>query len=86
MNLRRQGVAVSRRTTFNHIGDIHLAAVEIDRSQQIIQVLARRPDKRASLLVFMPARPFADEEYIGILGSLTGDSPGPGLLSLAETG
>src|SRR5207249_1494665 len=66
-------VAVVRRAALEDVRDVDLGAPRADRRQQLVQELARRSHERASLLVFVVARSFADEHYLGGRGALARD-------------
>jgi hypothetical protein len=62
-----QRIAISGGPAFDYVGDIYLIPPTVDRGEQLLKELAGRADKRAPLLVFMPARGLSNKHYIGIL-------------------
>src|SRR3989338_3520055 len=65
VRLRR---AVIGRAAFDDVGDIDiLPAPEFDRQQHVVEQLARLPDERLALRIFIRPRPFTDEQPLGLL-------------------
>ena len=60
------GVAVLRRPALDHVRDVHVLALQIDRFDDLRQQLPGAADERNALLIFVGARRFADEHQIGV--------------------
>ena len=54
----RHGIAISRRTMLEHVADVDLLALQLDRTKNFGQQLPRFPNERAPLLVFVCTRRF----------------------------
>src|SRR5436190_1338734 len=65
-DLVRLGIAVPRRAAFDHVGDVDLIALEIDRQDHLRQELTGLADKRDPLLVFVRARRLTDEHQVRV--------------------
>src|SRR5207245_3790161 len=63
--------AVAGRAAFYHVADVDVLALDADRLEHSVQELACRPDKRDSLLIFIGAGPFADENKVRVRAPLT---------------
>ena len=54
------------RAAFDNIGNVHLAAVQPDDFQHIVQQMAGSPHKRFTLQIFIFTGAFADEHDFGV--------------------
>src|SRR6266550_5501807 len=61
-DLLGQGVAVLRRAVPHDVGDEHLAPVETDVRQELVEELPGRSDERPPLKVLVVSGGFAEEE------------------------
>ena len=61
-DLLGQGVAVLRRPVPHDVGDEHLAPVETDVRQELVEELPGRSDERPSLKILVVSGGFAEEE------------------------
>src|SRR5947199_2758978 len=57
-------IAVIGRTALEHIGDEHIAALEPDLPEQLVEQLARLTDEGKALAILVGARSLADEHQI----------------------
>ena len=71
-DLLGQRVAVLRRTMPHDVRDEHLAPVETDVRQELVQQLPGRPDEGTSLEILVVARGFAEEEDPRLCAPLPG--------------
>lgn len=73
VNFVRQGISITGRSTLDDVGDKDIFTFESGLFEQLGQKLARVSNERAPFLIFMPARPFADEHDPRGRRSLTRD-------------
>ncbi len=60
------GSAIARRPALHDVGDVDLLALEAHGGDHVVEQLSGAPDERQALLVFVSARPFADEHQLGV--------------------
>ena len=65
-------IAVLRRPVPHDVGDEHLAAVETDAGQQLVEELAGGADERLSLDIFVVSGRLAEEKDPRLSGTLAG--------------
>src|SRR5690349_11607576 len=68
-----QRIAVTRRTMLEDIRNEHVLTPEVDRSEDLVQQLARLADERLALLILVRAGRFADAHEVGVGVSDTWD-------------
>ena len=83
-HLFRTRVAISRRTAFEHVGDIDLLARQACQRQDAVEVLARSAHKGFSLQVFIATRRLAHKHHARMGVARTKDNLGPRLTQLAQ--
>ena len=77
-------IAISRRTAFEHVGDIDLLARQARQRQDAVEVLARSAHKGFSLQVFIATRRLAHKHHARMGVARAKDNLGPRLAQLAQ--
>ncbi len=72
-------VAVAGRSALDHVGDVHLFAVEPDLAEQILEQPPRGPDEGQTLLVLVKAGTLPDEHQVGLGVAVAEHDLGAGL-------
>ena len=75
--LRRKGIAITRRTAFEDVGDIDLISIEVDDLHHVVKQFPGRARERNPLQVFLLSGGFAHEEEIGLAVPIAEDKVGP---------
>jgi predicted short-subunit dehydrogenase-like oxidoreductase (DUF2520 family) len=66
VDLVRQRVAVARRTALEDVGDEHVAPLQADLAQQLVEQLAGPPHERQPLEVLLLTGGLPDEHQVGV--------------------
>jgi hypothetical protein len=74
-HLARERVSIVRGTVFDDVGDVNLIALQANRGEEAFKELASSTNKGSPLLIFVIARPLADEHQFGVVRAFTGNSP-----------
>ena len=64
--LFRFRIPVARGAALDHIGDVDAVAVQACDAEKLVEKVPCRTDERAALLIFIEARPLADEPHFGV--------------------
>ena len=59
-------IAISRRATLKHVGDIDILALKACQGQNAVEVLACRPHKGLALQILVAARRLTDKHHTGM--------------------